>query len=96
MAIRQAQKTSLKLFFAVLAAILLIAAALTLPTGCSTYGHKEDATETEDPGVGGFIRGDACVPGTCCNHSSCNPACADGYVCIAGSCIDVITVCKTQ
>jgi hypothetical protein len=77
-----------------------------LITGCSSYGHQSDELPPpidnpmrggpDEPGVGPVYGGDGCIPGTCCNPSSCNPACPDGYVCMAAKCINVLQVCGAK
>lgn len=83
-----------------IAVVVLAAAALS---GCSAYGHQPedlpapiDNIMRADGGPGPVYGGDGCIPGTCCNPSSCNPACADGYVCMTGKCINVLQVCGAK
>jgi hypothetical protein len=48
-----------------------------------------------DPSLGYKWCSGKCDPATeCCNPSSCNPACRDGYVCMTGKCINVLTLIK--
>ncbi len=92
-------------FILALAFGLFLIGVVLFVGGCSTYGHEggtgtgDNTGAPPDDGVGGIIRNgsDGCDPNaTCCVIGSCHPNCADGWVCITGTCVDVLKVCGAK